>query len=291
MTPCTRPFLSYVLSTLSLLSCLIASGPIDAKPLVLDQPYQGPVKLEVGQLGLSFKLPKGWQGVAPSSGEGFMATYGEGVQVILAPAPYSMEQIKRELKEGAEVAPGVYLSPKGKLKTYKDGSIGGEFSMHGAEMAKIYTMVKPIKQRAPVVILGVCIKNKKSCKGYVKRFYQSVKSVAKSKPKLTQPKGSLAARLANKKLSRYFHGSGYSEKSTMILCADGRYFSSFNASSLSINGTGVMDSNGAGQWSVRGTTLTVREANGSTRSFQVSYTSERLLLNQDRWLREDYSCR
>ena len=76
----------------------------------------------------------------------------------------------------------------------------------------------------------------------------------------------------------------------MSLCADGRNASSFNASRLSRDGTGVMDSNGAGQWSVRGTTLTVREANDFIRSYQVSYTSERLLLNQDRWLREDYSC-
>ena len=112
----------------------------------------------------------------------------------------------------------------------------------------------------------------------------------KSKPKLKKPKGALAASLANKKLSTYYHGSGYYEKSTMTLCADGRYYSSFNASSVSINGTGGMNSNAAGQWSVSGKTLTVRDANGSTRNFQVNQSRDQLLLNQKRWYREDYRC-
>ena len=262
-----------------------------AKPLAYDQPYQGPVRLDVKELGLAFKLPKGWRGMAPSSGEGFIATHGEGIQVVIAPAPHPMSQLKQELTRGSQIAPGLYLTPKGKLKEMKDGSIGGEFGLAGAEQAKIYAYAKPIKNRMPVVTLAVCIEKKKKCRSFAKRFLKSIKSIAKSKPKRQRPRGALAASLANKRLSRYYHGSGYSEKSTMTLCADGRYYSSFNASSVSINGTGAMNSDGAGQWSVRGKTLTVKDAGGSTKRFQIQLTSDQLLLNQERWLREDYTCR
>lgn len=279
------------LSILAVFFCyLTVAGQVSsAKPLVLDTAYQGPVSLEISSLGLAFTLPKGWQGIAPSSGEGFAASYGEGIQVILAPYPGLMSQLKQELAQGSEISPGLYLLPKGQIKEFKDGAFGGHFTLPSAEQANIYAIVKPIKDRSPVVTLAVCITGE-DCRKYADIFYKSIKSIAKSEPKQTKPSGALASALANKRLNRYFHGSGYSEKMTMTLCADGRYYSSFNASSVSVNGSGGMNSSKVGQWSVSGQILTVREANGEVKTFQVHLTNEQLLLNQDRWLREDFIC-
>ena len=43
-------------SILSLIASSAVTETVYAKPLVLDKAYQGPVKLEISQLGLAFKL-------------------------------------------------------------------------------------------------------------------------------------------------------------------------------------------------------------------------------------------
>ena len=141
-------------------AALACSSSVSAEPLKPDTQYRGPVTLEVAEVGLKFRLPKGWQGVAPSSAEGFVANNSQGTQVILLPTSSPLSEVQNAFRQGSEISPGVFMAPKGQPTQNSDGSLEGEFSIESPTPIIIYAMMKPIQERATVIIAAFCSKTK-----------------------------------------------------------------------------------------------------------------------------------
>jgi len=285
---------------LALLLPLLPSPPAAARPLTPDTPYVGPETLESAEAGMRFTLPAGWTGSLPSGGPGFIAARGEGLQVILTPSPAPLTELRAELERGSQIAEGVTLTPAAPLKEGPGGALEGPFGVPGLDALKAYIIARPVKGRAPAVVVAVCTTAPlDACERAARELAQSVKPLkaapasaapASAAPAGAAPAGPLAAALADKRLNRFHTSSGYSERETLTLCADGRVFRSFDASSVSQLGSGAARAGGDGRWAVRGQTLSVRWASGEVSEFEVSASADSLTLNGNRWLREDVRC-
>ena len=264
---------------------------VASKPLVADTTYRGPVNLEVADLGLKFKLPTGWQGVAPSSGEAFVATNNSTIQLFLLPMTMPVSVLEKEFEQGSEVSPGIFLQPVTRPKKMRDGSLFGQFQLDGNPDVQVFAQAKPIKRRNPVMILALCAKQVSSgdCENAVRTFSKSIRSAKKATQE--KPSGQLAKFLSNRKLYRFYNGSGYSEKTTLTLCADGRFYRSFGASSVSQLGTGAASDSNAGRWKVVNNSLNLQERNGNQRFLRIQLEGTKLFLDGERWLKESFTCR
>ena len=91
-----------------------------------------------------------------------------------------------------------------------------------------------------------------------------------------------AAALRGKHLVYLYTGNGYSERKDLYLLASGAFVTRADASSLSMNGSGVTASNADGTWTVSGDgRLVLRFNNGNVSSMTIApgKASNEVLLN------------
>ena len=280
-----------IIATISALCISLHTLPSEAVPLVPHKSYTGPSTIEVTEVGMSFKLFKGWSGSMDEATGSFNTSKGEGIQVILSVSPVPLKQIRAEFERGIPLGNGIDLSPKGALKSGPKGRIEGSYGIVGVETLSAYIIAQPVKGSHPALIIALCTTAPlKECKGAANQFAESIKRIKGLKSTQGKPKGALAQKLLNKKLTRYHTVSGYSEKETITLCSDGRFFRSFNSGSLSINGSGAVHSGGDGRWFVRGETLILNQNDGQASMFSIQMSPEALLLDGTKWFREDTIC-
>ena len=83
---------------------------------------------------------------------------------------------------------------------------------------------------------------------------------------------------------RYLHTrNGYSRDERISLCQSGHFIRSYNASSMSVNGTLGMGDANSGQWRVEGTSLLLAARDGSSARFSLVDQGSQFLLNGARY--------
>ena len=100
----------------------------------------------------------------------------------------------------------------------------------------------------------------------------------------------LAAQLRGRYLVRFYTGNGYHERQEIWLCSNGMYAMRASGGGATRGlASGTFDGGHQGRWQAAGLTtsgvLTLTDAQGNNRSFQLSVRNDGVYLNGNRWLR------
>lgn len=275
------------------LSATAATTPATAEPLTANRRYQGKVALEVPAFGLGFEVPAGFTGVLPAGATWFhIGRDNEEGRVFLYADRVSKAEMRVVMGQPFPVADLAVLTPTSAV-IEENGALVGDYQVRGEAGYVGYAHVVTAPSGLSVALVAVAPSAR------IGAYKQLAKKIAGSLRFDVKPQqvaagsvgnGAWAKALANKRVVRFHHGSGYSEKTQFLLCGDGRFLRSFGAQSLSINGSGVAQSKNAGHWSVQGDVLTLSYNGGEVVSVALEDRGGQLFVDGARWLREDAAC-
>jgi hypothetical protein len=131
------------------------------------------------------------------------------------------------------------------------------------------------------------------------RFTPTNRSPIKTRPavgKGARGKSPWYAALADRRVTRYFHGSDYHEKQSFRLCANGTFYRHFDAGGWTRGGASMAaEQKGAGRWAVRGPmaggSIALTYSDGTTSKHRIVLQRGKLLVDGKRWYRERAPCR
>ena len=102
---------------------------------------------------------------------------------------------------------------------------------------------------------------------------QIAKSVAFTKPQMSEAASQWQTLLSGKHLLYLYTASGFSERTDIYLCSSGRFLYRSDSSSLSNNGSGLVGANSDGNWEISpsgGGSLVLQFGNGTMRQYKIS---------------------
>jgi len=274
----------------SLVLCLgliFATSGFATEP-VPGQEYAGPQKFTWAALGLSFEMPIGWSGGIPQGQEIFlMALPGTDGFIFLSANEFPEAQIVSTMSGNIPLDEGIVLVPKQEAK--KTGKkvvnsftvMGTELEAHGiatigAHGVSFVALAVGTTEALPLL--------KRTAEGVSK----SVKLAKRQKPAapVAEKGNSWDQRLRGKRLLRFYSGSGYSERESYDLCADGTFHRYFSGGGTTQLGSGNIRSNKAGAWSIQGDSLFVRSEDGESWTKNLGTVGNEFRMDGDKWFIE-----
>lgn len=255
--------------------------------------YQGSVAIEVSTFGLGFQLPAGWTGINPRGTDWFHVGKDNEVGRVFIHATHSSQaQLRATMSQVFPVADAVLLTPRGPVAQEGRVLTGSYDASDGAQQFRAHVRVVSHPSGVSVAFVAVAPEGRLATyQRLARKIEQSLRFNVKPQQSGSPGRGGWAAALANKRVVKFAHGSGYSEKTEFRMCANGTFSRAFNATSGSIQGSGVMQSGHSGRWSVQGNVLTLRFNDGDVVRVTLEDRGGQLWIDGERWLREDYVCR
>ena len=253
---------------------MLAASPVVAEELKAGQRYIGPTKLSVGQLGLSFTLPRDWIGAL--QGDYFLVgSQTIGGLIILSSDQMTIDQAKAWLSQPQALGDGYVLYPKGAPQvttqtirvnctlsdgaTQLEGRVHVRIGPHGIGLAIV--TVAPSRPLGPIAQVADAIEQ----------------SVQFSKPVVPKASvtGTWGSQLAGVKIIRFYTGSGYQEKEYYNFCPDGSFYRVFESGGATPNvASGAFLNENGGTWrasgSLDGGQVHLQYRNGNTAMLQVA---------------------
>ena len=270
-----------------------------AEELQVDRVYASGTTVGSKVLGISLKVPKGYEGSV--GGEFFVLSRGEEAMVAVTAEEATLAQAKAYLSSPQDLGEGYYLTPTAAPVTKANTASVACTITHG---------LTTWPGEATIVIgphgigVGVIATASKSQFEAVKNVGRLVaKNTSFKKPFVPKPgksSGKWVSKIAGHALQSYGGSSSYDgssrAKTKLTLCEDGtfrRYFSSggySNSSTVSVSYAG--NSRYYGKWSVAGAKLRLFYNDGDRAEFKLSTNDAgHFLMNGQRWLRADGECR
>ncbi len=281
-----------LIAPIVLIAVLLTTSLSFAEELTPGKLYEGGTSLEVSSYNVAFKTPKGWKGTLPQGSEFFVLQQGNGDDgnIFLWATEASKSEVVAAMNEGIPVAQGISLKPKSKAKVSGD-KVTGDFSVVGqAELSATIT-AKAHKSGTAVAVIAIY---KKSSEAKYKKTSKSVFNSLKFQKPKKAAKGTASGpwvdKIRNHRLTRFYSGSGYSEKESYTFCGNGVYYRNFDASSSTQLGTGAAVSKGDGTWSLSGSTITLNSHQGGSSQLTLEARGTKTFINDRRWFREPISC-
>ena len=273
---------------------VLVASPLLAEEIKPGQRYNGPTVLSVGQLGLSFTLPRDWIGAL--QGDYFLVgSQTVGGLIILSSDKMTIDQAKAWLSQPQALGDGYVLYPKGDPQvtqqtvrvncalsdgaTQLEGRVHVRIGPHGIGLAVV--TVAPSRPLGPIAQAADAIE-------------QSVQFSQPVAPKASVT-GAWGSQLAGVKIIRFYTGSGYQEKEYYNFCPDGSFYRVFESGGATPNvaSGAFLDQNG-GAWSASGSLdggqVHLQYRNGNTAVLQVAIQNNKLMVNGKRWLRDTGNC-
>lgn len=273
----------------------MAATSVTAEEIQAGVEYQGPKTLGIARIGVSFNLPAGWAGGLPQGGDTFLVgRAGSNGYIFISAEEATLEAAKAHLSQTLPVDQ-VIMTPRGEAKisgsrVTNDYTVtGGQVPLEGKATAVIG------KTGWGVVVLAVATAEEMPVfDKAAAAIIGSLKIVAPKKPKAST-KGYWGAMLGGKRVVRFYHGSGYSEKQQYFICPDGRFAYDFSGGGFSMDGaSGAFQSKDGGTWSTSGDanggTLTLNYNDGRSSTYQLAEQEGKLMIDGQRWLREAINC-
>lgn len=290
--------LGLVLSMVALSACDNDLSPA-APPAVAGQPVVAGASASFPEIGLSLTIPEGWTGTLSTQTEGLfvLETAASDAQIFVTAEQATLEQIRAELAQPIPLSETVALQPTGTPQATSDGvsasygaggqggsveafaraRVGGNgFAMLALALARPDDM-PAVRSAADALVEGAV-------------FGAPQQPAAPADP----GSSSWAADLAGKKITRFYTTTGYTEKETIWLCADGRMARNFHVggSDAAAEWSFADASDQSGTWTASADgSLVLTYADGSTSTYALSYDEEGgLYLDGDRFYREEANC-
>lgn len=194
------------------------------------------------------------------------------------------------MTNGFTAGDSVMLTPTGEVRTEGAVLVGDFQATDGTSMFTGYVRARTSGGVAVAVVAVAPAEQFADFKKLALQVEKSVKfNVATKAASATSGANSgWQTTLAGRRVSRYNTNSGatggYSEKTQFDLCADGRFFKNFRASSVSGAGDGVSSNRDGGSWSVQGQQLILRWSSGEVSQHQLEDRGGQLFVDGVRWL-------
>lgn len=292
MTPSRVPSLILPLLLVALVTALSGARSGRAEPLTAGKRYTGKAAVEVPELELGFEVPAGFTGALPPGSQWFhVGKDNEEGRVFLYAERTSKAQMKALMSQPFPVADLVMLTPASAVREEGGALVADYTASDGQTRYPAQTRVVTGKSGVSVALVAVAPSARLST--YValaQRIATSLRFDARAPSGGGVGGGPWAAKLANQRVVKFHHGSGYSERTEFLLCADGSFVRRFNASSTSVNGSGVMQDADRGRWSVHGDVLTLTYRGKETVTVRLEDRGGQLFVDGERWLREPARC-
>ncbi len=265
-----------------------------ATPIQPGQTYSNGVRLQAKEAGVSFTLPRGYHGaLAPGVNAFVVGAATSTGRIIMTADAFSIEEARSTMAQAIDLGDGVQLLPKS-APAVAGRRLTGTYAISGVPTlsGRVVTIVGP----HGVGVALVAIAPAAELPEMTRAVTALEKSLTFSAPPRTPanpatPAKSGEAELSAVRLTRFYHGSGYSEKEVIHLCSNGTFRRGFNATSVSGLGSGVANSGNGGKYTLRGDQLQLEYGDGSRASYRVTRDGTKLLLNGKRWYREYEDCR
>lgn len=276
--------------------------------------YQGGTLIESQQLGVAFKIPRGWQGAWPNGSAFFVLESSElQANLFMTFDQIGKQQLQQMMSQNIPLDTGMLLQPLAKPTT-RQALLQGEYQVVGAP-SPMHAMVvgKELRKNFSVAVIALTYTVNPQVNTITANIVNSIElRKTNSAPQTATTaggKGSWQEYMRGRYIARYYTGSGYSEKQELWLCSDGTFYSSFNSGGYSMNGaSGATQSGGRGHWKATGSTTgtgtlilqfgagkvvqgsapgfdwTETSAGGERWTFQLSLNGK-LYLDNTQWLR------
>jgi hypothetical protein len=208
----------------------------------------------------------------------------------------SIEDAKKSMAGNIPVGPAT-LKPKTKVVTRKKVLSATYTVVGGGTLTEATDTTHVAHGTIVATITAYSASGKKKFSGLGKVVSASIKI---TKPKVVAAAAPAASSdtwqkwLTGARLTRFSNLSGYSEKESYTFCPNGSFYRSFNASSSSVNGTGVAEAKNRGTWSATGTgnsgVIILNFANESVDRSAVEYRDGKTYWGGTRYFYEASKC-
>ena len=230
--------------------------------------------------GYSFSLLKDW---TKKDGEGGFALVNPAQTIIIAVKAHNYKDFKAFMADANLERDG--LKQIGETKDIGDGT---KYFRTAAQTARGLLVVDTLVLFSPhgggVAIASLT--DDKNAQTGLQTALEVADTMLFSKPQESPATGEWQKLLRGKHLIYYYTGNGYSERRDIWLCPSGNFYMTFDGSSLSNIGSGVINSNNQGTWRVvSGTGLLLQFQNGQTRQYKLSrrQTAGEISLDNNRY--------
>jgi hypothetical protein len=287
-----------IVSATAVAFILTVSGATWAQVIQEGQRYQGPVKLESPETGVSLLLPKGWIGVLPAGSDTLMVGNGsnDGNVRVMVHALGRQEAIGA-MSQVMTLDDGTVLQPKGQV-TANGNLITGEYiAIQLFRRYDAYMAAQVGTSGQTVAVLTVF--QPAGRKTFPEIALQLARSAGFKKPVTVSATaggaGDFFANLVDRKITRYYRASGYSETTEYTLCGNGSFYRKFDGgqreNTAGYSYTMSADARHSGNWRVSGSQLVLQYRDGDRAVYNLSMRNgNELYMDGKRWYRERVQC-
>lgn len=284
-------------ATLSLIIavCCSLGGRAAAEEIAPGVEYQGPKRLGIARIGVSFVLPAGWTGGLPEGKEVFLVgKAGANGTLFLLAEEGTVAEARTLMSETIPIdeytlTPTAGARVSGNKVTNDYSVMGGKDPLSAAATTVIG------KTGWGVMVLAISTPGELPLfKRAARQIVRSIRFVRPKKPKLST-NGYWGRQFAGKRIVHFFTGSGYQEKQQILMCPSGEFLYRFNSGGYDMHGfSGAAQSKNGGRWSVsgdkRGGVLRLHYSDGRVAEYNLSEENGKLMLDGQRWYREAIEC-
>jgi len=268
------------------------------------QTYPAGTALTSATAGLVLTVPADWSAAWPAGSELLvMARSDRQAYVFLAADELSEAEALTQMSLPIDLGDGVVLYPKSPSPARSQGMWTADFDVTGTETptrAVVWTRLGP--HGIGVALIGLDVVGSESAGADAHRIAQTLAKQIQFKAPVS-PRAAPASGegdlpwqdyMRGRYIARYYTGSGYSEKTELWLCSDGRFQRSADAGGSSMEGaSGAFAGRRAGRWTAHGSQpasgeLVLEDEQGRS-SHSLSLQSGKLFVDGSQWLRGENS--
>ncbi len=254
--------------------------------------YQGGDVVEVSQLGVSLKVPKGWFGALPPGSEFFVLEAGNRKNTILVHASESSEAQLRQTMSTLIDLDGYELRPIAEPQE-SNGLWVGEYEIvpaaNGLTVARILAKNLGLTSVALIALdtAGDSFSARQAEDLAKQVEIQSVKRM----PREVAGDDSWAEYMRGRYIARYVTRSGYTEDTHIWLCSDGTFSYSDSSGGFGGGASGAYQESNGGRWQAQGQlpgqgSLILQSGSGEIYRYDLALENQKLYLDGNQWLRD-----
>ncbi|WP_431686447.1 hypothetical protein [Hahella sp. NBU794] len=235
------------------LYCSLCATSATAVEVQQNQLYEGGTLIESGSLGLSFKVPDGWQGAWPAGSELFVLESQALKANIFVYIDQSGEQaLMQQMAQPVPLDASVVLYPKSAPQK-RNGRLTADYSI--GNMPNMEGRISAVTGKGSTSVALIAVADQSTAAQVWKVAETVASSVKFSAPKpLAQGggDGGWSTYMRGRHIVRYYTGSGYHEEEHIWLCSNGEFYRSGNSGGYGGGASGATGSQGSGRWEAQG---------------------------------------
>ena len=282
-------------TALPLMLLTLLAGPVSAVEIQPGQVYAGGTSLTASDVGVTMRVPDGWQAALPVGGSALAMERSDQRAFIFAVADRTTEaEVRAEMAQPIDLGDGIVLQPKASPSSEGKGLLRGDYQVFGAPSPGEGTVWARLADTGiGVAFFAIDLGGDGGASREAERL---ARGVSFAKPVIPDPTGGEGnadwqSYMRGRYIARFYTGSGYHEKTELWLCSDGRFSRSGEGGGFGGGASGAFQGGGSGRWSASGKQpgageLRLEYADGVA-TYRLTLEGRSLYLDGTKWLRGD----